>query len=172
MYKIGLKLWSTNRNYVKEAIQLYKDNLYDYIELFSVPGSYEKYINMWKKLSVPYVIHAPHTMCGLNLAKKNSWPDNWPLIKEALKFADALNSKIIIFHPGISGEVEEAVFQLNRINDSRIVIENKPYYTLDKANICNGHSPQDIKFILENTKVGFCFDIGPVSYTHLTLPTN
>ncbi len=165
MYKLGLKLWSINKNYVKEAIRLYENNFYNYIELFAVPDSYNKYINIWKDLDIPYIIHAPHSMCGLNLAKKNSWEQNYRLIKETLRFADTLNSKIIIFHPGISGKTQEVVLQLNKINDPRIVVENKPYYTLDKTAICNGYSTREIEFILKNANVGFCFDIAHAIYS-------
>ena len=136
------------------------NNVYKYIELFAVPDSYNKYISIWKDLKIPYVIHAPHFACGLNLAKKESKIKNFKLIKETLKFADELKAEIIIFHPGTDGDIKETVSQLNFIKDSRIVIENKPYYALVNNLICNGHSPEEIKFIMENAKVGFCFDIG------------
>ncbi len=41
--KYGLKLWSTNDYYISEAIRLYKEGFYNYIELFIVPDSL-KYI--------------------------------------------------------------------------------------------------------------------------------
>ena len=54
----------------------------------------------------------------------------------------------------------EGRIQLKKINDSRIVIENKPYFALDNNLICNGYSPQEIEFIMKNAQVGFCLDIG------------
>ena len=40
--KIGLKLWSLNENYIKPARELFKEKIYDYIELYAVPSSLEK----------------------------------------------------------------------------------------------------------------------------------
>ncbi|MBD3231355.1 TIM barrel protein [Candidatus Dependentiae bacterium] len=164
MYKIGLKLWSTNLNYIKEAKRLFGEQIYDYIELFAVPGSFEGYIKLWKKLKIPYVIHAAHSAVGLNLAKKNFCKQNMKLTNEAKRFADELHANIIIFHPGINGEIEETVKQLNMIYDSRIIIENKPYYGIYNNVICNGSSPEEIEFITKNTNVGFCLDIGHAIY--------
>lgn len=59
MFRYGLKLFSTNANYVAEAERLYKENIYDYIELYAEPNSYKKFIQLWKNLEIPYVIHAP-----------------------------------------------------------------------------------------------------------------
>ena len=49
-YKLGLKLWSINtNNYLKEAVKLYNQGVYDYIELYVVPNSLEQ-LEEWKKL--------------------------------------------------------------------------------------------------------------------------
>ena len=165
MYKFGLKLWSINKNYVDEAIRLYENGFYDYIELFAVPGSYQDFIGIWKKLNIPYVIHAAHSAKGLNLAKKEMFSENVVLANEAKKFADELDAEIIIFHPGVDGQIEETVSQLNKIYDSRIVVENKPYYGIYDNLICNGSLPEEIEFVLKNTGVGFCLDIGHAIYS-------
>ncbi|MFH1461699.1 MAG: TIM barrel protein [bacterium] len=165
MYKLGLKLWSTNKNYIKPALELYEKKIYDYIELFVVPNSYDEYINIWKSLDIPFIIHASHSAVGLNLANKEMLNQNLRLVSQAQMYADTLDSEFIIFHPGIDGDIGQTVFQLNKINDLRVLIENKPYYTIDKKLICNGYSPQDIDFILENTGVGFCFDVGHAIYS-------
>lgn len=161
MFNLGLKLFSINENYIREAIKLYEQQLYQYIELYVVPGSYETCINFCKPIKIPYIIHAPHFRHGVNLAKEECFEQNIKHAGEAQKFADELNAEYIIFHPGIAGNVEETARQLNVINDSRILIENKPYFTvLDDGNICNGNSPEEIKIILDSTKSGFCLDIG------------
>ena len=50
MYKIGLKLWSTNTDdYYDEAIRLYNDGVFDYIELYVVPDTLDT-LQKWKKL--------------------------------------------------------------------------------------------------------------------------
>ncbi len=161
MYKLGLKLWSVNENYVNEAIRLYEERFYDFIELYSIPDSFNDYIKLWKPIKIPFIIHAPHFRQGVNLAKEECLEQNIRFAREAQKFADKLKAEYIIFHPGIAGNPEETVRQLNIINDSRILIENKPYYTvLNDGNICNGNSPEEIKIITENAKIGFCLDIG------------
>ena len=160
MYKFGLKLWSTNDFYLGEAIRLYKNGSYNYIELYAVPGSYSKYLSVWSDLKIPFIIHAPHFKDGVNLAKKESFSQNIELAKEAFKWADALSSKTIIFHPGISGEETETIRQINVIKDERVVVENKPFYTVSGDLICNGNSPERIKQIIQGTNVGFCLDIG------------
>jgi deoxyribonuclease IV len=169
MYKYGLKLWSTNKQYITEAIKLYEENVYKYIELFVVPNSFNKFISKWKNLKIPYVIHAPHFYCGLNLAKHENLNTNIKLARETFKFANELQASKIIFHPGVDGDIKETVRQLKILNDHRILIENKPYYALVKQDgkhlICNGHSPQDIKLIIQKTNVGFCLDIGHAIYS-------
>lgn len=69
MYKIGLKLWSINTDYYyDEAIRLYNDGVYDYIELYVVPNMTDT-IEKWKKLDIPFIVHCPHFSHGFNLAK-------------------------------------------------------------------------------------------------------
>ncbi|MBI4680823.1 MAG: TIM barrel protein [Nitrospirae bacterium] len=158
--KFGLKLWSTNANYKKEAIRLYEQGIYHYIELYAVPGTYDTHINLWKDIGISFVIHAPHFRDGLNLAKKENKNRNILLIKETQEFADMLKADKMVVHPGIAGRKEEAVAQLNEINDVRILVENKPYYALDDGLICNGATFEEMQYILDNTKLGFCLDIG------------
>jgi len=161
MIEIGLKLFSVNENYVKSAVKLYEQKVYDYIELYVVPNSFDDSAKLWKELKIPFIIHAPHFRHGVNLAQKECEANNMLLATEAKRFADILDAEYIIFHPGIAGEEREAARQFNLINDKRILIENKPYFTvLGDGNICNGNSPEQIKFLLDETRLGFCLDIG------------
>ncbi len=160
MHKYGLKLWSINKNYVKEAAKLFKSSVYQFIELYAVPGSFDGYISDWQSLDIPFVIHASHYPEGMNLAKRKDKIKNINLMDEARKFADALRSNIIIVHPGTDGTKEEIVSQLSEIKDRRIIIENKPYDSLYKGLTSNGNSPEEIKYIMDKTKAGFCLDMG------------
>jgi len=160
MLRLGLKLGSTNSNYIDDAVRFYENGLYDYIELYAVPGSYGEYFHLWKSLRIPIIVHAPHYGNGLNLADIRQREQNSILIEEMLKFADELKSDTIIFHPGVSGVLEETVFQLNLLKDRRVIIENKPVVSLFDGKICNGCSPEEIKYIIENAHAGFCLDIG------------
>ncbi|MFC1894512.1 sugar phosphate isomerase/epimerase family protein [Candidatus Dependentiae bacterium] len=160
MKKIGLKLWSTNKYYSQDIIKFYDQGLFDYIELFAYPASYKDTISLWKSFDIPYIIHGAHSNFGFNLSKKDCSKTNIKLADEAKRFADKLNAEIIIFHPGIDGDIKETVKQFNKIKDERVIVENKPYYTIDKKLVCNGNSPEEIDFVLKNTGIGFCLDFG------------
>ncbi len=160
MYKIGLKLWSINENYIPLAIDLFEKGYYNYIELYSVPDSYDKYASLWSKLDVPFVIHAPHFGSGLNFSLKEKFEDNKKYSKEALKFADLLNTNIVIFHPGVNGEISETIRQIKLLYDERMVIENKPYLGNGENLYSLGSTPEEIRLILGETNLSLCFDFG------------
>ena len=161
--KIGLKVWSTNIGYLPSIVEIYKNDIFDYIELFVVPGTYKKLHRVWNKLkndlNCEFIIHAPHYASGLNLSLR-SYDDNFKLFSEALQYADDLEVKNIIFHPGCEGTIEETIRQLKLINDFRILVENKPKIGIDHITKCVGYSPKQIEQLLNETGYGFCFDIG------------
>jgi endonuclease IV len=163
-FSIGLKLWSTNENYIQEAKRLFSEGVCQYIELYVVPDSFDKYSSLWldlkNKLNIPFVIHAPHYGHGMNLAVKEKELSNAPMIAETKRFADALGVEIIIYHPGIQGDIHETVRQFQNMNDRRVVVENKPYIPVIGDAVCNGYSPEDINLVMEQADVGFCLDIG------------
>ncbi len=160
--KIGLKIWSINEHYLEEVRRLLRNNTIDYIELFSVPNSFGDSIRHWIELKeetgVNFIIHAPHFMQGLNFAKKDAWSINEKLSKEAFSFADQLGSSYVIFHPGCNGQEEETARQISKLDDSRIVLENKPKKGIDGVIKCNGYSPELIERILIKTGCHFCLD--------------
>jgi len=160
LFRFGLKLWSNNENYVKEAIRLFEKGVYQYIEIYMLPGTEKKMVDMWKGLEIPYIVHAPHYQAGLNLAKKESWEANFKLITETQKFADSLTADKIIVHPGIAGDIKETARQLKEINEPRLLVENKPYYAIFDGLICNGTSPEEIEFVMKEAGIGCCLDIG------------
>jgi len=159
MYKYGLKLWSTNENYLAEASRLLRTGVCDYIELYVIPESFRDNIGHWRSLKAEYVIHAPHFMDGVNLAKPECQERNRELGKEAFDFADALAAETVIFHPGIGGTEAETVRQLKMLADPRIVVENKPYLIPGDL-VCNGYSTEQLEFIMNEAGVGLCLDIG------------
>lgn len=166
MKKYGLKLWSINENYINAAKSLYEQEIYDYIELYAVPESFNEYASLWKGLNIPYIIHAPHFLHGLNFSNYEQEKENIRLAYDALKYADFLHAEKVIFHPGIKGDYKESVRQINLINDERMLIENKPMNVavknkyLSDDDICVGYNYEQISYILKNTNVSFCLDIG------------
>lgn len=159
MFKYGLKLWSNNQGYIEAVKKLYKERCFDYLELYVVPDTAE-YLEVWKKLDVPYVIHATQWMGGMNLAKAEAEQNNMKLIKQSQMFADVLSAPKIILHSGIGGKTEETARQINKIGDKRFLIENKPYFGLGGGLLCNGSTPEEIRYIIKETGIGFCFDVG------------
>jgi endonuclease IV len=163
-YNIGLKLWSVNVGpYYEEAQRLYENNMFDYVELYVIPGTLST-LSKWKNLKIPFTIHCPHSAHGFNLSDHNKKENNFAIYKEVKTFADHLNTDYIIFHGGNRGNVEETANQLAQFRDSRALIENKPYFTLpgsDKVKKrCMGATPEEIQIIREMTGCGFCLDFG------------
>lgn len=167
--KLGLKLWSTNDYYIEPAKNLFSQGYYDYIELYAVPSSFDKYINLWKELDIPFILHGAHFKNGMDFSKKECFERNKILVDEAIKFSDELNSEYIVFHPGIEGCADETIRQIKIFNNGKFVIENKPFFGIpDNKNIskiCIGATYSEIKKILEETKTFFCLDIGHAIYS-------
>ena len=111
MYKLGLKLWSVNTDsYYDEAIRLYHDGVFDYIELYVVPNTLHT-LEKWAKIAIPFIIHCPHFMHGFNLAKAEKKESNFAIYREVKQFADELRAKYIIFHGGMDGDIRETARQ-------------------------------------------------------------
>ena len=145
--KIGLKLWSTNTFYIPEALRLYEQKSFDYIELFTEPGSFEGVCETWRALAIPLIIHAPHFYTGLNFSKPEQFEKNLAHCEEVDLFREALSPAAIIFHPGINGTADETIRQLSAAMaiapdlQALAVIENKPLVGL-KDEKCVGASPE------------------------------
>ena len=158
MLKYGLKLWSDNEQYVKYAKDLYSDKVYDYIELYVVPGTYDRYIKIWQDTGIPFIVHCTHFMHGFNLADENKFNDNLNMFREVRAFCDGLNGEFIIFHPGVEGSVESSIEQINHLKDTRLLVENKPYISM-VGERCRGSMYEELKKIIDACNVGFCLDI-------------
>jgi len=158
MLKIGLKLWSNNEKYVPHAKRLYRKKIYDYIELYIVPNTYEKHIKMWRNLEIPFIIHCTHFMHGFNLALNKKFQENLKIFAEVKAFCDELKSRYIIIHPGIEGFLENSIEQIKHIEDRRLLVENKPYVSM-YGDHCRGSLYEELETIINSCKIGFCLDI-------------
>lgn len=158
---LGLKLYSTNINYIASAKGLLNRLMYDYIELYVVPDSYGFCVEHWKEFDIPFVIHAPHFMDGMNFSVRDKESSNRILFEEAAMYADCLRADKIICHPGVGGQINETIRQLKYIADKRIVIENKPYHVVyDSDILCVGSKVEEIEAMLMQTGLRFCLDVG------------
>ena len=172
MLKLGLKLWSVNTDaYLREARRLYAEGVFDYLELYVVPGSQET-LPFWEKLrndlSLPFVIHAPHSFHGVNLADAANSAANVKAFEETKRFADMLGAGKIIVHGGwcpVDGDpvaaLDQLIAQLKPLADERFLVENKPYLPINNLpRRLVGSTPNEIRSVLAAVKCGFCLDIG------------
>lgn len=163
-HKLGLKLWSINTdNYLYEAIRLFENGFFDYIELYIVPDNIDKLKN-WqiakKNHNIPFTLHAPHFMHGINLADKEKETFNMKIFEQVKAFSDELDANYVVIHGGIEGKVEETIRQLKMINLSNMLIENKPYIAPIGERFCRGAFIEEIKHIITEVGCGFCLDVG------------
>lgn len=163
MLKIGLKLWSINTDaYLSEAVRLYEQGVYEYIELFIVPDTLD-YLCKWKQLKIPFIVHNAHSATGFNAAKKEMAERNRQIYEQTKKFADELDAKYIIFHGGVDGDICETARQLALFAAPRALIENKPYLPIAgkvDGKYCRGATIDEIKYVMAEAKCGLCLDIG------------
>lgn len=163
MYEIGLKLWSTNVGaYREEAVRLFDEGVFDYLELFVVPDSLETLV-AWKSLKMPFVIHNAHAAQGFNLANGEQTERNREIYLQTKRFADELDARYIIFHGGVDGSIEETARQLKSFGEGRTLLENKPCVPLPNAfgvKSCRGATEEEIDFVIAETGCGFCLDVG------------
>lgn len=163
--KLGLKLWSSNTDaYLREAEKLYSQKVFDYIELYVVPGTVDT-IEKWKKLraesNIPFTLHAPHFIHDVNLANQDKEKTNIRKFDEVKEFAKALDASYIVVHSGIEGNIDEAIRQLKIINLSNMLIENKPYIApLGDGKRCRGAEFEEIVKVIDEIGCGFCLDVG------------
>ena len=123
--------------------------------------TFDETISYWKQFNIPFGIHAPHSMAGLNLANASARNLNKKKIAESIKFADELKAKYIIFHSGTNGMPGEVVNQLKPFADERFLIENKPILGIGGIK-CVGSVYGDLKLIIDGIGrgTGFCLDFG------------
>ena len=170
--KLGLKIWSVNTgSYLHEARRLYAEGVYDYLELYIVPGSQET-LSAWqglhRDLSLPFVLHAPHSQHGVNLADADKRVSNAEAFDEVRRFADGLGAEKIVVHGGWYAEAGDSAAahaqlaaQLASFADARLLLENKPYLPIGGlTRRLVGSTPDEIRSVLAEAGCGFCLDIG------------
>lgn len=168
MRKFGAKLFTSNfinqPQLAQECVDLVKDGTFDFLELMALPDSYDDTkdkVATLVKGQIKVVIHAPHQGQGMNTCDKEAYANNRRLLDSAQRFADLLNSEIIILHVGFGNPqsgLEETIRQFNLIADSRLAVENLPFYCpIDKMHF-QGTSPDDIARIKAETGCKFCYD--------------
>lgn len=167
MRKYGVKLWSTNiiRNpiLVNDIAKAVDEGVFDFVELFAVPETYDETAqDIFKLFSNTKVnIHASHSGFGFDTGCKERLKENAKQFNEAQKFADLFNSDIIVTHTGMGNNkenIEETIRQFKSFNDKRIAVENLPSYCSETLVPLHGITPEEIKYVKEEVGCMFCFD--------------
>ena len=154
-FRIGLKVWSINHDFLDTMKKIIENNLCQYVEIYYIPGSSELFFNWWPDFPIPVLVHGPTTRDGLNPAVgqgKN-------FLEETLNFADRVQSEKIIFHPGMGGNLENVLSFFSCFSGKRLIIENMPFYSLDWRE-CQGAPPEEINTIVQEIGCSFCLDVG------------
>ena len=152
--KFGLKLWSINTDLIEQAVHLIDEKVFDYIELMVIPDSE---ITPFL-IDVPYIIHIPHHRFGVNIGDATIKEYNLQKINESITWADRLNAKYLILHPG-HGHMQHATYLLRGLSDSRLLIENMPKMGLGGEAMI-GYSPEQIEELIGDNDMGLCLDFG------------
>ena len=157
--QLGLKTSCKDTQYTERILSLFNEGIFQYIELFIIPQTFNDFFNYWKSLSIPIIIHAPHSYAGMNLSLIGQRDYNKSILEETFRYADILDAEYIIFHSGLDGNIDETINQLRPFADSRCLVENKPAIGLNDEK-CIGSIPEEIKHIMRELNCGFCLDFG------------
>jgi len=159
MFKYGIKIYSTNKQWFSEVVDLIIRGKADFVEIYLVPDSFElSDFDIFKKNNIQVALHAPHTthdfdVFSLNEKSLQVWQE------QVLKTADYLQSQFIITHTGTGKD--ENIFREEslKIKDKRVLMENMPYKGfIDLGGVfCFGYSKEQLMFI-KNLGFDFCFD--------------
>lgn len=164
--RFGLKLWSINFYLLKEARKLIEKDIFQYIELTLVPNTpIEKFL----EYDIPYILHAPTEMHGFNISDLSKIRYNLKIINECLRWADKLNAKYLIIHPGFGNILATKKF-LEKLDDNRILIENMPKAGLNNEKMV-GCTVEELEKLL-NSKFSLCFDINHAIKASISLGEN
>jgi endonuclease IV len=164
--KFGLKLWSTNSDLVDRVEELIENDIFQYIELTPIPDTE---IKPFQESDAPYVVHITTESHGVNIADKTKKEFNLRTINNCIEWADKLNAKYLVLHPGF-GLMDDAIEFLRNIDDPRILIESMPKIGLDNEDMI-GYTPEQIEKLMGNN-FGFCLDFGHAIKASVSLKRN
>ena len=164
--KFGLKLWSTNQNTIQKAADLIKRDIFQYVELTPIPNTD---ITPFLPYEIPYVIHITTERHGFNIADKQKQDFNLKIIDDCVHWADQLDAKYLILHPGF-GSIDDAMDFLDLIEDDRILIENMPKVGINDERMV-GYTPEQIGRLM-GSRFGICLDLNHAIKAAVSLKLN
>ena len=164
---LGIKLWSSNLDCLPSVKRSIVGGDVHYIEIMPVPSQND--VEPFQQLKCPVVIHVNTDRRKINIADPAMLKENLKSIQNDIRWADELNAKNIIVHPGL-GNIHDAVKFIRGLNDERVIVENMPKISLN-GDIMIAHSIEDIK-TFQNHDIGFCLDFNHAmrAATSLNIP--
>lgn len=163
MFKYGLKIWSTDKQWFSQVIDLIKQDKADFVEIYLKPDSFELAdFDIFKKNNIFVALHAPHTSHNFdvfNLTKESL--DIWK--NQIIKTADYLKSRFIIVHPGVGDSKEIFKRESAKIKDPRALMESMikiGFVGVKEGGVmCFGYSKEELEFINKECGFEICFDV-------------
>jgi deoxyribonuclease-4 len=162
--KTGLKLWSVNTEWIPAAAKLAENGVYDFLELYVVPGTIST-LDDWRRLDTQVLLHAAHSHGGLNMATPGVVETKRRVFDELIEFGSELDAGKVVFHPGVDGAREvtaanfAALFEAFPGFAEIALLENKPHLGL-KGETCVGATPEDVRWLTKEAGIGVCLDFG------------
>ncbi len=151
----GLKLWSTNKEWFPEAVDLCAKKIFDVIELHHNPvfGAAEDVKQALR--GAPVIgIHNPHSHGFHDFFLEEHQKPIWEATR---MLADHFHVRYILVHPARTHNMQTFFEQMKKIEDPRIVIENMAGVDIDHQEMQCGQTLSDLRAIKE--KYPICFDL-------------
>jgi sugar phosphate isomerase/epimerase len=156
--KIGVKTY-----YDPYFVEHFQDKA-DFIEIMAIGGKDYSFV---KNIKIPVIIHAMHSVFGVNPSDPLKEKTNLEAINFAIDLANKTHAKKIIVHSGplensnCTQEIAENF--LKKIKDKRILLENHGYHGERFPGLFI--KPDEIMLFLNKTHKGFCLDVNhAISY--------
>jgi hypothetical protein len=164
-----LKLWSNNTEWFDEAVRLYNDGAFSALEVYhnSVAPIDHSALATLKEIPVVGVHHGRHTAKWHEFFLTDDQRSDW---EGTVALADFFNIQNIIVHPARSHSVETLFENLEKLNDSRILIENMSGLDIDSQEMECGQTLGDLTRIREKYNICFDFEKAYKASIHQSIP--
>jgi deoxyribonuclease-4 len=137
---------------IGKAVELIDSGFFQYVELMPIPGTN---ISLFQEHDIPYILHITSERFKLNIADNKLFDYNLRVIRENIKWANKLDAKFMILHPGF-GDLNQALKFVSGIDDERILIENFPRIGVNNEDLL-GYSVEHLELLM-NQRFGLCLD--------------
>ena len=163
MFKYGIKIWSTNKDWFSLVVELIKNGRADFVEIYLAPNSFELVdFDIFKQNNIQVALHAPHTKHNFDvfdLTRESL--DIWK--NQVIKVADYLKSRFIVAHPGVGDNKEIFKRESVKIKDKRVLMESMikiGFVGVVEGGVhCFGYSKEELLFINKECGFKICFDV-------------